>query len=115
MANGRTLLQEEMKKHHEFLWKLFSQRPYKVRKPLQEANDAELRTLIKILFCVEEGEIPIKEKHYQILKKSRRLKPIVQLKKKVNNILRLPVAAKQKWATKFTSLYKYLLFHLFDT
>ncbi len=114
MAESRAKLQEEMKKHHEFLWNVFSQKPYKVRKILKEATNSELQILIKILYCVEEGQIPIKEKHYQILKNSRRLNAIVRLKEKVNSVLRLSVSRKRKWATQFTSLYKYLLYHLFE-
>ena len=111
----KEVLRSDMQEHSDFLWHLFSEKKtHNIRRILLKARNSELCVLIKILYCIEEGHIPIKKTNYNLLLRSRRMKPILELKHKVKEVLRLPVGEKQKWALQFSSLYKYLLFSIFN-
>ncbi len=107
-------LKEDLAEHHEFLWHLYTNKVHTVRRRLMKATNSELCILIKIVFCIEQGYIPIKKKNFEKLVKRRRMKPILDLKYKIKKILRSSLADKRKWATQLTSQYKYLLFALFE-
>ncbi len=112
--NCKEELQHEMKENHHFLWKLYVENPQTIRRNLAKASNNEMCTLIKIIYCVEQGYIPIKKKNYYKLVATRRMKPILELKYHVKNLLRKPLVEKQKWAMKIASLYKFLLYSIFE-
>ncbi len=58
-------LQEDMRENHEFLWLLYAEKPHTVRRRILKASNAELCTLIKIVYCVEQGYIPIKKRTFK--------------------------------------------------
>ncbi len=107
-------LQQDMKEHHEFLWQLYTSKTHTVRRRILQATNSELCILIKIVYCVEQGYIPIKKKNFEKIVQRRRMKPILDLKYKIKKILRSSLDEKRKWATKLTSQYKYLLYSLFE-
>ncbi len=107
-------LREDMKMHHEFLWELYSSKTHTVRRRIMKATNLELCILIKIIYCIEQGYIPIRKQNFDKLVKRRRMKPILNLKYKIKKVLRSSVDEKRKWATQLTSQYKYLLYSLFE-
>ncbi len=107
-------LQEDMKEHHQFLWQLYTEKSHTVRRRIMKATNSELCVLIKLVYCIEQGYIPIKKKNFDKLLQRRRMKPILDLKYKIKKILRSPLPEKKKWATQLTSQYKYLLYSLFE-
>ncbi len=107
-------LQQDMKENHEFLWHLYIDKAHTVRRRIMKASNLELCILIKIVYCIEQGYIPIKKKNFEKLLQRRRMKPILDLKYKIKKILRSPLEEKRKWATKIASQYKYLLYSLFE-
>ncbi len=107
-------LKEDLKENHEFLWQLYTGKVHTVRRRLMRATNLELCILIKIVYCVEQGYIPIKKKNFEMLVQRRRMKPILDLKYKIKKVLRSSLLEKRKWATQLTSQYKYLLYSLFE-
>ncbi len=112
--NCKEELQEDMHTHHEFLWHLYTAKTHTVRRRIMKASNLELCILIKVIYCIEQGYIPIRKKNFQKLVQRRRMKPILDLKYKIKKLLRSSVAEKRKWATQLTSQYKYLLYFLFE-
>ena len=100
--------------HHEFLWKIYNDKPHTVKRILAKASNSQLCVLIKIIHALEEGLIPMKIRHYKNVLRSKRLKPILLLKYNVKSLLRSSAKDKQKWAFQFCSLYKSLLYPLFE-
>ncbi len=107
-------LQEEMKTNHQFLWELYVEKAHTIRRRLLKATNSELCILIKIVYCIEQGYIPIKKVNFERLVQRRRMKPILGLKYKIKKLLRSPLEEKRKWATQLSSQYKYLLYSLFE-
>ncbi len=100
--------------HHEFLWNLYNGKPHTVKRLLTKATNAQLCTLIKIIYALEEGLIPMKIRHYKNLLRSKRIKPILLLKYNVKQLLRSTLDEKKKWVYQYCSLYKSLLYPLFE-
>ncbi len=107
-------LQEDLKEHHEFLWHLYTTKPHTIRRRIMKASNLELCLLIKIIYCIEQGYIPIRKKNFEKIVQRRRMKPILELKYKIKKLLRSSLDEKRNWATKLTSQYKYLLYSLFE-
>ncbi len=112
--NCKEELKQDMKENHEFLWKIYIEKPHTIRRRLAKATNRELITLIKIVYCVEQGYIPIRKRNYIKLLKTRRMKPILNLKYHIKSLLRKPLAEKKQWAMKISSLYKFLLYSVFE-
>ncbi len=93
--NCKEELKSEMNENHEFLWKMYTEKPHSVRRRLAKANNSELCTLIKIVYCVEQGYIPIRKTNYNKLVSTRRMKPILELKYHIKKLLRKPLAEKK--------------------
>ena len=100
--------------HHQFLWKLYSEKPHTVKRILAKSSNSQLCVLLKVIYALEEGLIPMKIRHYKSVLRSKRLKPILLLKYNIKALLRSSVSDKQKWAFQFCSLYKSLLYPLFE-
>ncbi len=107
-------LKQDMEENHQFLWQLFVEKSHTVRRRLLKATDAELCILIKIVYCIEQGYIPIKKKNFKKLIQKRRMKPILGLKYQIKKLLRSSIEEKKKWATQLSAQYKYLLYALFE-
>ncbi len=60
--NCKEELKKAMEENHDFLWKLYTEKPHTIRRRLAKAKNEELCTLIKIVYCIEQGYIPIKKK-----------------------------------------------------
>ncbi len=112
--SSKEMFRELLKLHHEFLSKLFNEKPHTVKRILKKASNSQLCTLIKLLYALEEGLIPIKVRHYKSLLRSKRIKPILLLKYNVKSLLRSTVEEKRSWAFQFCSLYKSLLYPIFE-
>ena len=113
-ASLKENLRQSIVENHDFLLKVYRDKPHTVKRFLAKASNAELCILIKLLFALEEGLIPMKIRHYKILLRSKRMKPILMLKYDVKRMLRAPLAEKKTWLCQFCSLYKALLYPLFE-
>ncbi len=60
--NCKEELKKDMQENHHFLWKMYTEKPHTIRRLLKKASNSEVCTLIKIVYCVEQGYIPIKKK-----------------------------------------------------
>ncbi len=107
--------QRMIQTHHEFLWKVYMQKPHTVKRILAKASNSQLCALIKIIYALEEGLIPMKVRHYKNLLRSKRIKPILLLKYNVKSLLRSKLEEKKKWVYQYCSLYKSLLYPLFES
>ncbi len=112
--NCKEELKKEMHAKHKFLWILYTEKPHTIRRKLAKVSNRELCMLIKLVYCVEQGYIPIKKKNYHKLVLTRRMKPILDLKFHIKKLLRKTVDEKRKWAMQISSLYKYLLYSVFE-
>ncbi len=100
--------------NHEFLWNIYKGKPHTVKRILAKASNSQLCTLIKIIYALEEGLIPMKVRHYKNLLRSKRIKPILMLKYNVKSLLRSKLEEKRTWVYQYCSLYKSLLYPLFE-
>lgn len=103
-----------MRLHHQFLYDLFKQtKTYKTKAIIKQATNNELKVLLKVLFCIERGHIPLKRKLFERIKVSRRLYVILGLRRIFRVLLKAPTREKRQWLTQLSSLYRYLLSPLF--
>lgn len=102
-----------------FLKALFESKSVKAEKSvLIKSTIDEINVLLHVLFSITQGEIPIKKRDFQILKKSKRISILhntFENKLKFDNIMSLNLKEKMKLLYKFTSIYSTLLCPLFQS
>ncbi len=100
--------------HKVFLYKIYSvNKSHTTRRNIQKATIGQLRTLARILFCIERGHIPIKSENYTKVVKSRRLNQLLKIRKKLPELLKAPIGFLKKYLCQFATLYPILLHPLF--
>ncbi len=110
-------LRQSILQNKHFLKAIFESQSNKTTKTLLlNSNKEEIDTLLQILFSITQGDIPIKRKNFEILKKSNRLfylhnqfENII----KFNKILSLDLKTKMGLLFKLKSIFSILLHPLF--
>ena len=107
-----------LQRDKEFLRELYvSDNLYKVKTILNGASDLKLKTLIKFLHFLSNGEIRIKKENFEKIKSSKRLqlkKKNVEAKAALQRLLKSERKAKLKFLIHLNTIYPFLLYCLFN-
>ncbi len=104
-----------MEKHHNFLWKVYSNtKGYQNKRLINSASVAELRVLLSVLYCISQGHITLRKVHYKQLIKSKRRNSLVELKQKYKKLLNGPQEPIASYLTQFARQYHTLLHTVFN-
>ena len=107
-------LQREMKKHHLFLYKLYQGNSKKNRTLLHKATKSEIYVLLRVLYCISAGHIPISKQNFREI--TRRKKRVLLARLKSRSIYlrkRESLFNRKKYVLQYSSVYPYLLQPLF--
>ena len=73
MSSSHRFLRKFMKKHHSFLFKLYQEkRGWKNRDTISKARNVQVRLLLRLLFCISAGHIPIRKSDFEEIVRSKR-------------------------------------------
>ena len=100
-------------KTHVLLFRLFSHKERQNRADIAEATSFQLNTVLRILFCISVGHIPMTTLTYNKLKKSKRRLLLNSLRFRLKKILKKSLSQKKRFLGNFVSLYPALLSPLF--
>lgn len=110
-------LRQILLKNRDFFHSLFqSNSNAEKRSLLLKSSVEQVDTLIKILFYIVQGEIPLKKSNFEALQKFNKLSVLHEkfnTLKKLNFMLSRDFKQKTSFLLKFTNFYKYLLHNLF--
>lgn len=110
-------LRNLMLQNKPFLRALFeSQQAKNTKKLLLESSEEQANLLIRILFFITQGEIPIKKQNFEILEESKKLLLLhkhFQTELKLNKLLTSTLQKKIIILFKFVSVFHNLLYPLF--
>ncbi len=113
-GGSHSKLQRQMKKQHAFLYKLFKEKSgRKNRATLQKANHNQVWVVLRVLFCISAGHIPLKFKNFQKLITSKRRNTLRSLKNRMRYLRSESTEKKKKFILQFASLFPYLFYDLF--
>jgi len=100
--------------HRSFLSNLFKQD--NVVKILNHASDSELNVLLKLLHLINLGYLPLKEKHHEVIVRSKREKKLEQFESRrfLTEKLKSSREEKLKLLKQFAKLFSILLHHIFN-
>jgi len=83
---------------------------------LNNATDIQMNTLIRIIHLILNNEIPLLETNFLALKRTKRMKTLIQNFNKQNNFLvslKLTTELKRKLLQQYSACYPHLLFSIF--
>ena len=100
-------------KTHILLYRLFSHKERQNRADIAEATGFQLNTLVRILFCISVGHIPMTKSSFLKLRKSKRRLLLSKLRYRLKKMQKKPLSQKRKFLGNFVSLYPTLLSPLF--
>ncbi len=108
-------LQELMRKEHEFLYKLYRQKSgRKNRLTIKNASKSQVWVVLRVLFCIAVGHIPISRENYNHLVRSKRKNNLRNLKNRMKFLRkRGSLKSQRKFILQFASLYRFLFYDLF--
>ncbi len=101
-------------KTHVLLYRLFKHKERQNRSDIAEATNFQLNTLLRILFCISVGHIPVKKSSYLKLKRSKRRLILKKMRFRIKKMLVRPLSEKRRFLSNFVSLYPDLLLPLFS-
>ncbi len=107
-------LRRLMQKHHAFLYRLYNGNGRKNRHALASATKQQVHVLLRVLYCLSAGHIPISRENFQqIIRRKKRLL-LARLKGK-SIILRRkePFLVRRKYVLQYSSVYPFLLEPIF--
>lgn len=110
-------LREFMIKEKEFLKSLYVGNPLSNRSSLSFATNFQLNVLIRVLYYIVKGQIPMKRDHFEALTKSKKRGVLHSRLSKVEDLKKLIQATREeklKFLNNFLSSYAYLLFLIFN-
>ncbi len=108
------LLQKLMRKHHLFLFKLYRQKSgRKNRQVLQKARKQQVWLVLRLLFCISAGHIPLSRANYERLVKSKRRNNLRSLKNQMRYLKKATVERQKNFILQFSALYHYLFHDIF--
>ncbi len=107
-------LRRLMQKHHSFLYKLFIGNGRKNRHSLGSATKQQVHLLLRVLYCLSAGHIPISREDFgEIVRRKKRL--LLARLKSQSLVLRKKKTflEKRKYILQYSSVYPFLLHPLF--
>ena len=108
-------LQRLMKKYHNFLFGLYKEnRGWKNRIILSQTNHVCVYLVLRLLFCISVGHIPLRYRNFQVLIRSKRRKILASLKYSFRRLQHSPTLEKRRFILRFASLYHILFEPLFE-
>ena len=103
-----------MKKEHGFLYQIFCEKKgWKNRATLHKATPQQVWVVLRLLFCVAVGHIPLTKSNYQKLLRSKRNNTLTSLKTKMQSLRQAETGKKRDFILQFASLYPYLFHDIF--
>ncbi len=107
-------LQKQMRKYHSFLYGLFlEKRGWKNRISLKKTNNAVIFLVLRLLFCISVGHIPMRYKTFQQIVKSKKRQLLGSLKFTFRKLRQASSQEKRTFVLKFSSIYHVLFEPLF--
>jgi hypothetical protein len=110
-------LREGMIKEKLFLKNLYLGNPLSNKSTLSFATEFQLNVLIRVLFFIVSGQIPLKKIHYERLIKSKKRRVLHERLSnfdKLKNLIKSDREVKIKFLNIFLSLFSSLLFLVFN-
>ncbi len=112
---GHPGLRKSLLKHKNFLAKLYKQKKgYANKRQIDKATTQERKVLLRTLFCICQGHIPIAKAHFHELVQSKRKPKLVAIGSDLKRLLKASEAEQKKCLKQFSSLYPLLLHPLFN-
>ncbi len=112
---SHTALARLLKKHHKFLYKLYQEKKGRNnRTTLGKATKQQIWTVLRILFCIAVGHIPLTRQNYERLVRSKRKNTLKKIRNKIKIIRKASPNMRRRYIMQFASLYPYLLYDLFN-
>ncbi len=108
-------LRRLMQKHHSFLYRLFNGNGRKNRHYLASASKQEVYLLLRLLYCLSAGHIPISRNNFQELIRRKKRHLLARLKGR-SLVLRKKKSfiEKRKYILQYSSVYPFLLEPIFN-
>ena len=116
MAVTHKLLRKRMKepKTHRFLFRLHQHKTRQNRRDIESSTGRQINTLLRVLFCISVGHIPLSKKHFEKLARSKRRILFRKLRFHLHKILDSSLSERKRFLAQLASLYPYLLHPLFQ-
>lgn len=108
----KVFMRNVMIRDKKFLLDLFQNQP----NVITNAFELQMNTVIRVVHLILNDEIELLQKNYEALKKSKRLKGLLQnfdSEKSFLATLRLPTEQKRQLLKKFTACYPFLFYSIF--
>ncbi len=107
-------LQRLMQKEHNFLFRLYRQKKGRNNRTLLlKASPKQVWLVLRLLFCIAVGHIPISRKNYAKLVQSKRRNSLRSLKNRMSYLRKESVLQRRKFILQFASLFHYLFEDIF--
>ncbi len=100
-------------KTHQFLYRLQRHKTRQNRRDIQKSTSKQVNTVLRVLFCVSVGHIPLHKKHFEVLARSKRRQLLRKLRFRLHDILESSIERRKNFLSQFASLYPSLLWPLF--
>ncbi len=109
------LLRELMLAEHKFLYKLYKQKKGRNnRTTLKRASDKQIWLVLRVLFCIAAGHIPITYKNYQQLIRSKRRHTLASLKRQMEVFRKAgQKEQRRRFVLQFASVFPNLFHDIF--
>ncbi len=108
-------LQRLMQKNHDFLHQLYKNKTGRQNRTLlKKASGNEVRLVLRLLFCIAVGHIPLTEKNYERLVQSKRRNNLGRLRTRMRRLKSAPIYRQRKFILQFAVLYPYLFYDIFN-
>ncbi len=115
MTGGHAKLRKLLISNKNFLHQLYKAKSgHTNKRRLQRASPAQLKVVLRVLFCLERGHIEMWPRHYDILYKSKRLNKLLKLRKDLRGLLKASKEEQLKFLNQFCALYNALFYPLFN-
>ncbi len=100
---------------HQLLFRLHRHKTRQNRRDIQNGTSRQINTLLRILFCLAVGHIPLHKNHFDLLAKSKRRLLLRKIRFNLHSILDSGLEERKNLLLQFASLYPALLWPLFNT
>ena len=115
MSSSHPRLRRLMEENHAFLYKLYTQKDgRKNRTTLRRAKEGEVFVVLRLLFCIAVGHIPLTKANYKKLVHSKRRNNLRSLKNRMRQLKRSSLEEQRKFILQFAALYPYLFYDIFN-
>ena len=104
-----------MHSEHSFLYRLYRHKEGRInRQALKRASSKQIWVVLRILFCISAGHIPLTYANYQKLVRSKRKNNLRSLKNRMHHFRRRgQTEARRLFLYQFSSLFPYLFHDIF--